>query len=410
MSLPPDYRPTIAQRTFVVFCACFTLTWFWFGMLEFFPTKFHFQDLQPFSLNTSSTDSSSAESPSGIYYGLSGAQQQIDSFRQKYIPERETPLLFDNVPPQNSDMQVRPRLSRNRNLSEVFQNQYKGNTASFYEDFYASASKSHCKDSDGGLNYALKGTITWSQEKGQQLHFTDRPIGEKELLEFYCEDGHLYAQSITCPVPLLGATCIHSSKEAQYEEFLHSAEKQYATTQIIRLNKNWNWISFSIRPFSSFVEDLFGPLYEVDEHFIVKDYEGNLYWPAMDINTLGELDFMKGYQVYVSQPLEMEIPGTEFVYPLHTSLQNGWNFFSYPHFEPTALECVLDPLIEANHLWAVKDFDNNTFTYVNGVWENEIGNFEPGQSYQIFLQNVPDGGFDFEIPEMWDCELSSLSD
>ena len=112
-----------------------------------------------------------------------------------------------------------------KRLRDVSESNYKGSTKSFYNDLYSAAFKENCVDTDGGLNYSLKGSVTWKQEDGVTTIFTDRALGKKELLEFYCEDNHLYAKSITCPIVFVESPFILDRMNISFDDDIVHSQK-----------------------------------------------------------------------------------------------------------------------------------------------------------------------------------------
>ncbi len=385
-----DFQRTLGKKVFVMIGTSFFLGASWFTMEQFL------MDMEvplPFLSSNSFLNEKT--------------RNRISTFRDTHITRQES-AEFEQPTEQ---LVVRPTSVRNqhRKMQDLTNFETKGSTLAFYENFYASAAKSECKDSDGGINYAQRGEVVYeSGDTKVKTILSDRVLGTHELLEYYCENGTLKAESMRCPIELKGPACALSSKEAMAKEFFYSADKEYSSTHILQLAPGWNWVSFALDPHTKVVKDLFQPLYEVDESFIIKEHTGDLFWPKMDIDLLGVIDPFTAYQIYVSRPLELEIPGSEFAYPIYQELKAGWNFFGFHSFEPAKVQCVLKDLIDSNQLWAVKDSKGKVMASVNGEWEDEIESFVPGQAYQVYVYNFEGETRQFEFRESFLCEENVL--
>jgi hypothetical protein len=94
------------------------------------------------------------------------------------------------------------------------------NSGSVLRKSYASVTFTHCqtvqiecKDSDGGLNYDVKGTVTWLTTSGTYSSLSEQCEGSK-LYEYYC-NGTLPAQIIyTCPNGCKDGACIVETGES----------------------------------------------------------------------------------------------------------------------------------------------------------------------------------------------------
>lgn len=65
------------------------------------------------------------------------------------------------------------------------------------------------------------------------------------------------------------------------------------------------------------------------------------------------------------------------------SLSEGWNIVSYPFVSPQDAMTVVQPLVDSDMLVKVIDEGGNSILKVFGNWTNNIGNFEPGEGYEI---------------------------
>lgn len=374
--------PSMIHRISAVVTSCFILGWFWAGIDYFAPDNLSvsiFEDEKFMSI--------------------------FQEFKEENLPtEEERQKKYEaSIEPEMPKVEILNSASSSSRLSapksSVVKNISDNQSPSLYDVYLASAPGANCQDSDGGKNFALKGTTTWTNEEDKTHSFTDRQLGKYELLEYFCEDNHIFAQSITCRNEIKNATCIETL--ATSEEYFSSAP-QMQLSQTFDFLPGWNWISFGVEPFTRELDILFRDIINEDGNFVIKDYKGNIFWPKMKINNLEKIELEKGYQIYVSKRIEAQIPGNPIPYPFYLSLKNGWNFISFPYSTSADIECMMKPLIQAGVFRIVEDQRGSRFTRINSNWVNEIGDFEPGKAYLIYL-HAPEGmtyplAFDPENP------------
>jgi hypothetical protein len=103
---------------------------------------------------------------------------------------------------------------------------------------------------------------------------------------------------------------------------------QTAADMIIPLQAGWNHISANFMPAFPTMERVF---YSVREHLtIVKNGAGEVYWPAFEVNQIGDWSTTEAYQVKMSQADTLEIRGV-LANPATVTYQltAGWNLISY---------------------------------------------------------------------------------
>lgn len=373
----------MGQRIGLVLMSCFMLGWFWTGVDVFGPQA---SLLQGNSLM-------SADWLQANLFADEDFQKTLDEFKAKNLPSEEERQAAYQETIDIPEPEVIIKNEKGRFLTtnipktrKLLESAEDSTLPAMYESYLSSAQVPMCTDTDGGRDFAQKGTVTWSEE-GIERNFTDVMLGTHELLEYYCEDGHVMAQSVTCRTGVKSQACIESIDSVG--EYLGSAPKT-DVYQSFDLVPGWNWVSFAITPFSTDPEVLFASLYDEDSDIVIKDYKGNIYWPKMKINTLEDFQMDKGYQIYMTKRLKIEIPGSRLDYPYYLTLKNGWNFMSFPYSESVNVECLLQPLVQAGVFRIAEDQKGNRFTTINGEWMNEIGRFQPGSSYLVYIQ-APEG-------------------
>ena len=148
--------------------------------------------------------------------------------------------------------------------------------------------------------------------------------------------------------------------------------------QMINLSEGWNLISTYIIPTNPDLEVVLNEV--VEEIVLVKDYIGNAYLPDWNFNAIGNISNYEGYQVKASTNSSFTVEG-EIIAPQNTTVpvQEGWNIISYLRQNNANAELVLEEV--SAEIVIVKNYLGNAYL---PAWDfNGIGDFEPGQGYQL---------------------------
>ena len=162
--------------------------------------------------------------------------------------------------------------------------------------------------------------------------------------------------------------------------------------QTIPLNENpytnWDLVSTYMKSTDD-VEAIMSPI--LNNFIIIKDASGLVYWPAIPVSTLDNLNTLEAYAIKTWSPEEINISG-DFVQPEFTNNQwvEGWNFISYPRYWSNSVETSLSTVLSDIKL--LKDDSGNIFWPELGI--NTMSNMEAGEGYLIKLNNESDFSFD----------------
>ena len=166
----------------------------------------------------------------------------------------------------------------------------------------------------------------------------------------------------------------------------------FSSFQIIPLNENpytdWDMISTYMNS-NDGVESIMSPI--LNNFIIIKDASGLVYWPAIPVSTLDNLNTQEAYAIKTWSPEEISISG-DFVQPEFTSNQwaEGWNFISYPRYWSNSVETSLSTVLSDIKL--LKDDSGNIFWPELGI--NTMTNMEAGEGYLLKLNSGY--GFSFD--------------
>ncbi len=156
------------------------------------------------------------------------------------------------------------------------------------------------------------------------------------------------------------------------------------TIHQVSLPAGWSYFSTFVDPYSPSMIDLFSNV--VNDVILVKNSNGEVYWPGFGINMIGNYIVGEGYQVKVTQALTVGIAGL-IVVPEWTPIDipSGWSIVGYLRTNSADLEVLLDSIV------------SDIIIIKNGLGEfywpafnlNMIGDMQPGEAYlSSFLQAV----------------------
>ena len=109
--------------------------------------------------------------------------------------------------------------------------------------------------------------------------------------------------------------------------------------QSITLRSGWNIMSTYIVPQAPNMIDVMSPV--VGDLVVMKDGDGDVYWPTFSYNGLGDISNTEGYQLKMSGDVTLEVFG-EAVSPELTPLniESGWRLVSYLRDNPASVDAL----------------------------------------------------------------------
>ena len=149
--------------------------------------------------------------------------------------------------------------------------------------------------------------------------------------------------------------------------------------QNLNLHTGWNLISTYINPFLTNVSTVFAPV--VSNLIIVKDGNGDIYWPQWSVNTIGSIEIGRGYKVKMSASQTLPISGvllTPELTPI--AIPNQWSIIGYLRTSPANIATLLSSVV--SNVVIVKNEDGHVY-WPSMFNLNTIGNMVPGKGYQI---------------------------
>jgi len=145
--------------------------------------------------------------------------------------------------------------------------------------------------------------------------------------------------------------------------------------QILQIPQGWSGISTWLDPQPADIALMFAPC--VNNLVVVKSGIG-IYWPAQNVNTIGNWDVEKGYSIKMNSDVTLQVNGQK---PSSTDvfLNVGWNLVPVLSTVPVDIATVLSSLpcvVVAKGI--------PTGVYWPGYNINTIGSLEPGSAYWVY--------------------------
>ncbi len=150
----------------------------------------------------------------------------------------------------------------------------------------------------------------------------------------------------------------------------------------ILLPAGWGGISSYINPHDNDLVNILDPVSQ--EFIMMKNGDGDIYWPQQNISTLQTWTSSEGYIINMNQPATLTISG----YPVGNKIldfSSGWNILAV--ISPD--EVPIGELFENIDGFMMAKEIAGIGIYWPEYQINTIGNVVPGKAYQIYsIQNI----------------------
>ena len=157
-----------------------------------------------------------------------------------------------------------------------------------------------------------------------------------------------------------------------------------SSSQNIPMRAGWNLVSSRLSPNDSDIESVFSNV--SSDISLVKNGQGEVYSPALDLNEIGYWDVNEGYMVYMATDRSFEINGAALDETRQVSLKEGWNLLPYYPSTEMPVEDAFASI--ESKVVIVKDEDGNSYVPDPDLTVNEIGNLQPGRAYKVYLSEA----------------------
>ena len=157
------------------------------------------------------------------------------------------------------------------------------------------------------------------------------------------------------------------------------------TDQTLEFPSGWSMFSTYMLANDMALNVILNPI--LSDVIIAKDYLGAAFLPEWNFNGVGDLTVGQGYQIKTSQSTNLNISGT-YMLPEENpvNLLAGWNMIGYLRTSPAPADAVLADMNASGNLIIAKDYLGAAYL---PEWNfNGIGNLNPGQAYQLKVNNT----------------------
>lgn len=154
-----------------------------------------------------------------------------------------------------------------------------------------------------------------------------------------------------------------------------------ATIQAIGLNAGWNMISSYVDPNPAAMSSIFPDAY--DETLLCKNGDGVVYWPSMAITDLSTWTAAEGYQCNTVSGFPISLSGSLIPAGTPLALSSGWNLMAY--WRNVAIDAATALAGCSSQMVLAKN--GNGEIYWPNYAINQIGDMQPGEGYQIYLNS-----------------------
>jgi len=152
--------------------------------------------------------------------------------------------------------------------------------------------------------------------------------------------------------------------------------------QSIALENSWSLISSYLQPRKPAIATV---LSGIEANMVlIKNGDGAVYWPELQIDQIGDWVSTDGYQIYMSGPSTLFVAGDQ-INPAQTpiALAAGWNLSAYLRTSAMPVGTAVNSI--SGDLYLIKD--GNGKVYWPAYLINQIGDMEPGLGYKIYMNN-----------------------
>ncbi|MCF8365571.1 MAG: hypothetical protein K9H16_07310 [Bacteroidales bacterium] len=157
----------------------------------------------------------------------------------------------------------------------------------------------------------------------------------------------------------------------------HGISAPPTVSQQLELNAGWNSISSYLIPLQQNVEDIFS---QVTDDLIIMQSDSGFYWPAQDVNTIGNWNAKSGYVIKVQNDITLPFTGIEEA-DKQISVRMGWTIL--PVLSPCNVSIESFLAQNQGQIKIIKDIaDVGVFWPDQGIFS--LTALEPGKSYYIF--------------------------
>jgi hypothetical protein len=158
-----------------------------------------------------------------------------------------------------------------------------------------------------------------------------------------------------------------------------SEEPPTGSSQTISIDEGWNLVGSSIIPEQSAFEDLLGDA--ANAITLVKDVDGNLFFPELGLNDIGSWDVGQAYYILAHEATSFTITGEPVDPEASVAVAPGWNLVPY-HGTGTV---PMDEAFSAGGEAVVMARATGGDIYYPAEAVTSLSHAEPGRGYLVYV-------------------------
>ena len=192
----------------------------------------------------------------------------------------------------------------------------------------------------------------------------------KEMQIFRLPGGHYYWSVQTIDNSFAGS------------EFSTAGSFTVTDYHSLGIGTGWSLISTYVEPFDTDIETICEEI--VDNMLMVKNLDGDLYFPDLNINDIDDWNIEEGYKIYMDNQDELTFEGVK-VRPENVtlSLAEDWNWIPYLRDEDMSVETAMEDI--EDDMLIIKDINGNL--YIPSLNINSLQTLKTGMGYIIYMNN-----------------------
>jgi uncharacterized protein (TIGR02145 family) len=236
---------------------------------------------------------------------------------------------------------------------------------------------------NSGNCYSGSYDVKYYIARDSALNSTDYCIGSHVIRFHNIDSIMMVSDTVAVPTLDLYGNMILIVKVDAKEEIIETDETNNTAwinlvlnSQICEIPQGWSGISSYFRLVNDTIESIFEPI--IEDLVLLQNASG-IYWPSQQINTLSTWDSYQGYQIKVSEYLELPLPGVS-VNNRTLQISEGWNLI------PVLSECApeVETLFDESALVIVKEVAGSK-VYWPAYNIHSLQELLPGKSYFVLM-------------------------
>jgi hypothetical protein len=163
--------------------------------------------------------------------------------------------------------------------------------------------------------------------------------------------------------------------------FCSTCSPDATPSQTLALNQGWSLVSSHVAPSEAALETVFDPI--LSDVVLVKDDNGDSFFPSENINSIGDWSAAEAYFVYSEASHSLEMSGMSVNETAELELTAGWNLVPYYPRSSMTTEDAFASL--GNDLVIVKNIEGEFYLPEDNI--DTIAETQPGQGYKVYVRN-----------------------